>query len=373
MYRQLRLLIALAAILAAGGAVAAEIRIGFANPLTGPYASTGTRNRVALELAVADLNEGGGVLHQPVRLIVADDACGVEEAAAAAQRLVDEGVRFVLGHLCSHSSLMAAAVYEVADVIMMTTTSSHPRLTEEGRRNVFRLIGRDDRQGRIAGDLLADRWADRKIAILHDGSTYGDGLAEQTWRRLHERGVTETLRLAYTPDQDNYDRLAELLQRTGIEVAYVGGYGPDAARILRAARQRGFGLQLVGGHALGMPEFWSIAGAVGNGTIFTGRRDTGLPPAGAPALAQAHIHDLEARPAIFAVYAAIQVWAEAVERAGTLEFSAVTNALRRGRFDTVLGWIAFDDKGDLEGADWQWQMWMDGRYELLKPPLAMNR
>jgi branched-chain amino acid transport system substrate-binding protein len=370
MYRQIRLLIAITAILAAGGAGAAEIRIGFANPLTGGYASTGNRNRLAVELAVADLNRHGGVLHQPVQLIVADDACGVDEAAATAQRLVDEGVRFVLGHLCSHSSLMAAAVYEAADVVMMTTTSSHPRLTEEGRRNVFRLIGRDDRQGRIAGDLLADRWAGRKIAILHDGSTYGDGLAEQTWRRLRDRGATETLRVAYKPGQEDYADLSERLRRAGIEVAYVGGYGPDAARILHAAHRRGLNLQLVGGHALGMAEFWSIAGAAGNGTIFTGRRDTGLGSTDAPTLAGAHSDDLEARPAAFAVYAAIQVWAESVERAGTLEFPAVANALRRGRFDTVLGRIAFDDKGDLEGADWQWQMWADGRYEVLRPAAA---
>ena len=179
------------------------------------------------------------MLGQPVRVITADDACGVEQAEAAAHTLVDAGVGFVVGHLCSHSSLVAAAVYEVAGVPMLTTTASHPRLTEEGRGNVFRLIGRDDRQGQIAGDFLAERWPRGKIAILDDGSTYGAGLADQTRRRLRERGVRETLDARYPPGADEYSALVEQLQQAGIEVAYVGGYGPDAARIVRTARQRG--------------------------------------------------------------------------------------------------------------------------------------
>ena len=159
---------------------------------------------------------------------------------------------------------------------MLTTTASHPRLTEEGRGNVFRLIGRDDRQGQIAGDFLAERWPRGKIAILDDGSTYGAGLADQTRRRLRERGVSEALDASYPPGADDYADLVEKMQRAGIEVAYVGGYGPDAARIVRTARQRGDDVQLIGGHGLGMPEFWTIAGKAGAGTIFTGRRDTGL-------------------------------------------------------------------------------------------------
>ena len=192
MRRHLGLMLAIATVLGAADASAAEIRIGFATPLTGPFATTGARHRTAVELAVKDLNQNGGVLAHPVRLVSADDACGVGEAEAAAQQLVDAGVLFVVGHLCSHSSLMAAPVYEAAGVPMMTTTASHPRLTEEGRGNVFRLIGRDDVQGRLAGDLLAERWPRGRIAILHDGSTYGAGLAAEVRQRLHEHRMGET-------------------------------------------------------------------------------------------------------------------------------------------------------------------------------------
>ena len=225
------LLLAIMMILAIDGAGATEeIRIGFATPLTGPFATTGARHRTAVELAVKDLNERGGVLAHPVQLVSADDACGVGEAEAAAQQLVDAGVLFVVGHLCSHSSLMAAPVYEAAGVPMMTTTASHPRLTEEGRGNVFRLIGRDDVQGRLAGDLLAE-WRPRgRIAILHDGSTYGAGLAAEVRQRLHEHRMAEDLHTAYQPGLEDYSALVGQLQRAAIDVVYVGGYGPDTSR-----------------------------------------------------------------------------------------------------------------------------------------------
>jgi branched-chain amino acid transport system substrate-binding protein len=374
MRRQLGLLLAVVTIFVAGAAGAAEgVRLGFATSLTGPFAATGARHRVAAELAVEDLNRRGGVLGRLLRLVTADDGCGVEQAEAAARRLVDAGVRFVVGHLCSHSSLVAAAVYEAAGVPMMTTTASHPRLTEEGRGNVFRLIGRDDAQGRMGGDLLAERWRHGRIAVLHDGSTYGEGLAIQVRRRLREDGVAEVLHLVYPPGEDNYSALAGRLRRAAVEVAYVGGYGPDAARIVRAAREGGDGFQLVGGHALGMAEFRDIAGAAGEGTIFTGRRDTGRGAGEGQVLRELRAQGQGRRPTSLASYAAVQVWVQAVERAGIPDPAAVARALHGGRFETVLGRVAFDAKGDLEGAAWQWQVWRDGDHELLKPALAMMR
>jgi branched-chain amino acid transport system substrate-binding protein len=130
-------------------------------------------------------------------------------------------------------------------------------------------------------------------------------------------------------------------------------------------------LQLVGGHALGMPEFWTIAGRAGTGKIFTGRRDTGLGAATAGAIDALRAHGVEPVPGNLAAYAAVEVWAQAVERAGSPAPAGVTKALQDGRFATVLGWIGFDGKGDLEGGDWQWQVWReDGAYELLKPAMA---
>ncbi len=348
--------------LALPGRAAAEIRLGFASPLSGPYAQSGAHDRAAVELAVADLNRNGGVLGQPVRLVVADDACGLQQAIEAARRLVSAGVPAVIGHLCSHSSLLAAGVYETADVLMITPSSTHPRLTEEGRQNVFRLKGRDDQQGKLAADLLAAHWPGAAIAVLHDGSVYGEGLALQVRRQLRAKGVTPAIYDLYTPGKADYSALAARLQTAGIEVLFLGGYGPDAARIIRALRARGDVLQLVGGDGLGLNEFWTIAGEDGAGTLFSARPWPKDLPAAAELLKRLQAEGPGPRRAGLGWYAAVQVWAQAVARAGTLDVDAVADMLRRGRFETVLGRLTFDRKGDLAGASWQWQQWRHGTY-----------
>jgi branched-chain amino acid transport system substrate-binding protein len=356
------------------GPVAADIAIGFANPLSGPYATTGGRNRAAVERAVEDLNERGGVLGQKVRLIEADDVCGVDQAVAAARRLVEQGVRFVVGHACSHSSLMAAGFYEASDVLMISSDSTHPRLTEEGRANVFRLIGRDDRQAALGGDFLAQRYAGRRIAIIHDGTVYGKGLAAETRKSLRRRGMVEALYAAYTPGQQDYTALVARLRSASIDALYVGGYGPDAGRIVRTAREQGDDLQLIGGDGLGMDEFWAVAGAAGEGTIFSARPAISWRSDGAAGRAASSLREAGPGAGGVGAYAAVEVWAEAVERAGTDDLRAVEAELRRGRFSTVLGRVAFDDKGDLRGAGWEMQIWSDGDYEPLdwRPAVPSN-
>jgi len=365
--RLLRLVIA-AFLLGASGTAGAETELGFASPLTGPYALTGARHRIAVEMAVGDLNRRGGVLGQQVGLVTVDDACGLQQSVAAARRLVAAGVRVVIGHLCSHSSLLAAGIYETADVLMISPGSTHPRLTEEGRQNVFRLDGRDDHQGALAGDFLAARWMGAQIAILHDGSTYGEGLASEARKQLRLNGVKDAIYDAYRPNQEDYGKLAARLKEAGIAALYIGGYGPDAARILRAVRARASGLQLVSGDALGMDEFWTIAGRAGTGAVFSRLGNPATLPEAAEVLAGFRARGLSPRSGGLSTYAAVQVWAQAVERAGSVELRAVAKMLRRGRFDTILGPVAFDDKGDLTEGAWQWQIWLGGNYQPLGEP-----
>lgn len=363
------LALALALLPAAAGA---EVRIGLANPLSGPYAASGERNRVAVQLAIAALNQAGGVLGQQVRLVVADDGCDSERAAEAALELIKAGVGFVVGHMCSQASLVAAPIYEAAGLPMMTPDSTHPQLTEEGRGNIFRLAGRDDVQGQLAGDRLAQRHPQQRIAIVHDGSTYGRGLAGQARERLRQNHVNEVLFAAYQPDQTDFGALVEELQRAAIDVLFVGGYGPDAGRLIRFARDRGSRIQLVGGDGLGMEEFWTAAGPAGEGAVFTARPDLKQLPAAATVLAEFRAMGLGSVPMGIAAYAAVEVWAAAATRAGTLDPGPVIRVLHRGRFASALGRVAFDEKGDAEGAEWQWQIWHDGSYAPLDPPMAMR-
>ncbi len=360
----------LAAVMIGEPANAQEIRIGLAGPFSGPLAASGERNRAAADLAVRSINAAGGVLGRDVALVTADDACGTDQAAAAALDLVKAGVAFVVGHMCSHSSLVAAAIYEAAAVPMMSPDSTHPRLTEEGRANVFRLGGRDDEQGRVAGDWLASQRESSQIAIIHDGSTYGTGLAKEARARLHALGVTERLSSEYRAGASDYGAVIEAVREAGARLLYIGGYGPDAGRILRSAQDGGYAVRVAGGDGLAGEEFWSAAGPAGNGTVFTARPEGPRGPEARNVLAAFRALGLGDLPSGLGAYAAVQVWAQAARRAGTPKPEAVAEAIHHGRFRTVLGLVVFDAKGDLVGADWQWYRWQDGRYAPLGDHVA---
>lgn len=342
-------------------AAAADIVIGIANPLSGPYVASGARNLLGVMTAVDHVNARGGVLGEPLRLVVADDECGLQEAVTAAEKLVRAGVVMVVGHMCSHSSLVGAAVYDIAEIIMLTPNSTHPRVTGENRPNVFRLIGRDDRQGEDAAELIARRWPGRRLGIVHDGSIYGHGLALATRRALQRRERAIALFAEYTPHQQDYGELARGLDEAGIELLYLAGYGPDAGRIAKAAEQAGLELQLVGGDGLGMDEFAAAAGPAAEGAIFTSFAAADAPAAGHdPEPLRQEVIQAFASGGLGA-YAAVEVWAEAVERARSLVFKDVTHVLRRGTFVTVQGTVAFDQRGDLVDGHWSWRLWRNGQ------------
>ena len=178
----------IAFVAASGWPAQAEILIGGAGPNTGPLAWIGEQMQRGAEMAVDDINAARGVLGEQVQLVTVDDFCDPEQAVAAAKKLVSEGVIFVDGHYCSGASIPASEVYEAAGVLQISPASTNPLLTDQGRANVFRVIGRDDAQGTVAGNYLADRWAGKKVAIFHDGTTYGKGLADETRKQLNQAG-----------------------------------------------------------------------------------------------------------------------------------------------------------------------------------------
>ncbi|HEU4499712.1 MAG TPA: branched-chain amino acid ABC transporter substrate-binding protein, partial [Sphingomicrobium sp.] len=251
----------------------ADIPIGFSTPLTGPHAWVGEPHLAGTELAVADLNAKGGILGEPLRLVLVDDGCDAELAPLAAQKLVSEAVAVAFGATCSGAAIPASDIYRRAGVLMVEAGATNPRLTEDKDGHVFRIVGRDDRQGAMAGDYLADRWSDSPIAIVHDGSAFSLGLAEEVKKRLNQRSISEAVFAAYQPEALDYSALLDQLRTAAIEVLYLGGYSPDAGLIIRQARDRGYGVQLVAGDALPTGEFWLVAGPAGEGTLFTSFSD----------------------------------------------------------------------------------------------------
>ena len=296
-------------------------------------------------------------------MITADDYCDGEQAVAAANKLVAAGVVAVFGHMCSGAAIPASKIYSDAGLLMISNFATNPMLTEQGFRNVFRVVGRDDLQGRIAGDLLAERWGDKRIAILHDGRAYGKGLAEETKKRLKERGTAEAMFEAIEPGKADYWEVVQKMRAMGVEVLYYGGYTQEAGLIIRQAREHGYELQLIAADGISSQDFALIAGPFSDGTLMT------FPATqGGREVAEFAAKFTEGLRPPFTTYAAFQGWAQAVEKIGTFETKAVADALRAGEFETVLGRIGFDEKGDVTGYEpFVWYVWKDGKYAPVGP------
>lgn len=339
-----------------------ELLIATAGPMTGPRAWSGEQTRRGAEMAVADLNAAGGILGEPVRLSVADDASDPQQAMAVARKLVDDGVALVVGHRSSDASIAASAVYARAGVLQITPSSTNPQLTEQGIATLFRVCGRDDAQGRVAGDLLASVEDDQRIGIVHDGTRYGRGLAEATRQRLRERGGREVWSGVYDPDRRDFDELLSRLRGAEVDVLFVGGYSVEAGLIVLQAREQGYELQLIGGDSLHNSDYWMIAGDSAEGTLFTFDSDPREHPAAIELVQRFRAVDYEPEGYTLHTYAAIQVWAQAVSDAGSTEGPVVAEAMRARTYDTVLGSLRFDAKGDLVSHSYVWYEWRDGRY-----------
>lgn len=360
MVRTRTFLLATLAAIGAGDA-RTETLVGLSTALTGRYAWVGEPPAVGTQLAIEDLNAAGGVLGEPLRLVTVDDGCDPEQAPLAARKLVSDGVAVTFSGTCSGAALAAAPVYREARIVVLESAATNPRLTDQGDPGMFRIVGRDDLQGDLAGDLLADRWAGEKIAIAHDGSTYGQGLAEQVKERLNLRGVREAAFVEYAPRHTDFSALLEQLHALSIEVLYVGGYSPEIGLIARHARERGHDFLLVSGDGLSTGEFGVVAGPAAEGTLFTSFSDPSRDPRSAELMARTRLEEPSGR--VLHSYAAVQVWAQAVAKAGTLGSEAVARVLHEAEFDTVLGRIGFDAKGDVEGFEpFVWYVWRNGTY-----------
>jgi branched-chain amino acid transport system substrate-binding protein len=282
-----------------------------------------------------------------------------------ANKFASDGVVFVAGHFCSGSSIPASNVYEEEGIIQISPASTNPKLTEEGGDNVFRTCGRDDQQGLVAGNFLADKHGKKKIAILHDKTAYGKGLADETKAQLNKRGVNEVMYEAYTAGEKDYSALVSKMKGAKVDVMYLGGYHTEAGLMIRQAREQGYNVQLVSGDALVTDEYWKITGPAGEGTLMTFSPDPRKNPVAAPVVAKFKAQNYEPEGYTLYTYGAIQAWAQAAAKAGSTDTDAMIKALRGNKFDTVLGNIGFDGKGDVTAPGYVFYKWANGTYDYL--------
>lgn len=344
-------------------AARADFLLGLAGPMTGPEAQFGEQFKRGAEKAVADLNAKGGVLGQKVALAIGDDACDPKQARSVAEELSSKKVAAVIGHFCSGSSIPASEVYQENNIPQISPGSTSPKYTERGLNNVQRVCGRDDQQGGVAADYLATKQKGKAVAIIHDKSAYGKGLADEFKKALNAKGVTEVFFEAITAGEKDYSALVTKVKAAKVDYLFLGGYKTEGGLIVRQMRDQGVKTTLMGGDALLVEEFWAITGPAGQGTLVTFSPDPRLLPQNA-ALVK-YFRDQKYEPETYTLYsyAAVQAWAAAAEKAKSADPAKVITALRSGdKFDTAIGPIGFDAKGDVVGPTYVVYSWKDGKY-----------
>lgn len=363
-----RLTTGMAVLAAAGlfaGSASADVKIAVHGPITGQYASFGEQMKRGAEMAVADLNAKGGVNGQKIQLIVGDDQCDPKQAVAIANRAVQEKVAAVIGHFCSGSSIPASDVYKEENILQITPASTNPAFTERGYKNVFRVCGRDDQQGIIAGDFILENYKGKKVAIIHDKSAYAKGLADETKKRINSKGMTEAMYEAISPGEKDYSALVSKMKAAGIDLINFTGYHTEAGLIVRQAREQGLTAKLLGGDAYVTQEFWSIAGDAGEGTMMTFSPDPRKNAEAQPVVEKFKKAGFEPEGYTLYTYAAVEAWAQAATAAKSFKTADVQKALHTGKFKTVMKEISFDAKGDVSAPGYVMYVWKKGTYGYL--------
>ncbi len=348
----------LAALLALSAqAIAQDIPVAVAGPMTGGESAFGRQMKNGAELAVTDINAAGGVLGKKLSLLVGDDVCDPKQARSVAEKLSGNKVPFVAGHFCSSSSIPASEVYAESNVLQITPASTNPLFTERKLWNVLRVCGRDDQQGLVAADYIKKNYAGKNVAILNDKTTYGKGLADETKKALNAAGFKEKLFESYNKGDKDFNAIVSRLKSETIDLVYVGGYHQESGLIVRQMRAQGLKTVLMAGDALNDKEFAAITGADGEGTLFTFGPDPRNKPTAKAIVEKFKAKGIDPEGYTLYTYATMQLWSQAVAKVGSTDPKKVVEAIKAGEWDTVIGKLGFDAKGDIKAIDYVVYKW----------------
>ena len=355
--------VSLAALMAFGSAARADITIGLVAPLTGPVAAYGDQVKNGAQAAVDAINEKGGILGEKIVLKLADDAGDPKQGVSAANLLVGEGVKYVVGPVTSGVAIPASDVFAENGIVMVTPTATAPDLTARGLTNVLRTCGRDDQQAEVAAAYVLKNMKDKRVAVIDDKGTYGKGLAEAFKKAINAGGLTEVQQNSLNPGEKDLSALITRLKADNVEVIYFGGYHPEGGLLARQLKDGGVNAVIIGGEGLSNTEFWAIGNEAAAGTLFTNATDALKNPASADAVKVLTAKGIPAEAFTLNAYAAVEVLKAGIEKAGKADDTeAVTTALKSGEpIATAIGNLTYGETGDLTSPSFSLFKWEGGK------------
>ncbi|MDO9412694.1 MAG: branched-chain amino acid ABC transporter substrate-binding protein [Pseudolabrys sp.] len=350
--------IALGLAIAMTGAASAQIKMGVAGPVTGPNAAFGAQLKNGAEQAIKDINAAGGILGQQITVQVGDDVSDPKQGVSVANKFAGDGVKFVIGHFNSGVTIPASEVYQENGMLMVSPSATNPQVTERKMWNTFRTCGRDDQQGAVAGQYIVKNMKGKKIAVIHDKTTYGKGLADETVKAMGKGSMKAVLYEGINVGEKDYSALVSKIKSSGADLVYWGGLHTEGGLIIRQMRDQGVKAPLMGGDGITTDELASIAGPGVEGTLMTYGPDARNNPAAKDAVGK--FRDAKFEPEAYTLYsyAIVQIIKQAAESAKSVDPKKVAEKMHSGMtFKTVLGDISYDKKGDRTNLDYVMYVW----------------
>lgn len=357
----------LAVVVLTGGCQKQEnvIRVGIAGPMTGPDAKMGTDFRNGASIAIEEWNTKGGVLGSKIEADIVDDQSDPKQAVAVANKLVNERVIGVIGHFNSSCSIPASDVYERAGKPMITPASTNPLLTEKGYKCVFRVCGTDNQQGEIAARFVRENLKLKKVAVLHDKTTYGQGLAD-IFRGDLGRGIEVVYYGGITRGDKDFKTVLTSIKQKSPELIYFGGIYADAGLLVKQAREIGLNAPFMSGDGTIDQKFVEITGEkIAEGTYLTFSPDPAHIPAARDFISKYKQKYGDLGPYSIYAYVAVNILLEAAKDAGSADGKLIIDKIGFKEFQTALGRIKFDEHGDVAKAPYIVWTTRNGKFEEL--------
>jgi len=346
---------AIAALMLASHASAQEqlVKIGHSGPLSGPNAFAGKDNENGVRLAVEELNAkkivvGGKTLK--FDLVSEDDQCDARAGVSVAQKMVDSGVKFVMGPYCSGVAIPASRVYSEGGT-MVSTVGTNPKVTENGYKNLFRIIASDTQIGSNMAVYAAQVLKVKQVAVIDDRTAFGQGVADQFTKEAKKQGLTVVGQEFTTDKSTDFLSILTSLKGKQPQAIFFGGYAPQAAPMARQMKQLGLTAKLLGGDTLCSPEVGKLGGEAVNDTVFCAQGGTMLDKAASGPAFKAKYKarfKLDADAYAASYYDQVMFMADAMQKAQSVEPAKVGAQMLQGSHQGVAG--TYDDKGNLKQA-----------------------